>query len=76
MNCSTPYGGMYTLQDPINVKNYYSSASLILSFGGRQSGTNRLAIAAVDQYNNCYCTAPQAGVYPVLIVAIYDQLNS
>ena len=68
---------MYIPQNPINVKDYYPSASVVISFGGRKSGTNLLATAGVDQYsNNCYFTAPQAGVYPVLIVGIYDQLNS
>ena len=77
VDCSTPYEGMYIPQNPINVKNYYPSASFIFSLGSRKSGTNILATAAVDQYNNnCYCTAPQAGVYPVLLVAIYDQNNS
>ena len=49
VDCSTPYEGMYIPQNPINVKNFFPSASLVVSFGSRKSGTNLLATAAVDQ---------------------------
>ena len=69
--------GNYSNANPINSRDYYPSASVMVAFGERKSGTNNIANACVDHTNGMvYATAPAEGTYPVMLLAFYFQDNS